>query len=63
VAVVRTNTSEERIASVIRVKRINELATTLALPHGVTFQNTSFFIITAMKTSNLTSLESIVDLC
>jgi hypothetical protein len=79
--------SEERIISIIRVKIINELGTTLAVlrllvianvssspilvtlmmegysppkrrflqePHGVTSQKTEFFIVTAVKTSNLT---------
>jgi hypothetical protein len=56
VAVVITDVSEELSASFIRVTRIGELGTTLAVtrPHGVTSQKTQFFIITAMKTSNLT---------
>jgi hypothetical protein len=47
---------EERIGSIIRVKRIGELRTTSAVkrPHGVTAQKTTFFIDTAMITSNLT---------
>jgi hypothetical protein len=64
VALVRTNVPEERIASIIRVKRISELETTLAVtnnrgtllqePHGVTSQKTAFFIVTAVKTPNHT---------
>jgi hypothetical protein len=100
-AVVRTDVSEEYSASIIRVTRIGELGTELAITsirrklrrniyilifivlltfflahrlfspswwrhcflpkrrilqeiHGVTFQNTTFFIVTAMKTSNFT---------
>jgi hypothetical protein len=72
VALVRTDVSEERSASFIRVTRIDELGTMLAVtstlmevlfplksqflqqPYGVTPQKTPFFIVTAMKTSNLT---------
>jgi hypothetical protein len=67
VALVRTDVSEELSASFIRVTRIGELGTTLAVtrnrppklrflqePHGLTSQKTPFFIVTAMKTSNLT---------
>jgi hypothetical protein len=57
--------SEERIASIIRVKRISELgtlsATSIVLPkrqfsqdpHCVTSQKTAFFLVTAAKTTNL----------
>jgi hypothetical protein len=62
VALVRTDVSEELSASFIRVTRIGGLWTTLAPkrrflqePHGVTSQKTSFFIVTAVKTSNLTT--------
>jgi hypothetical protein len=69
--------SEELSASFIRVTRIGELGTTLAVtnnrrvmkgalsssdrrflqqPHGVTSQKTPFFIVTAVKTLNLTRL-------
>jgi hypothetical protein len=71
VALVRTDVSEEPGASFIRVTKIGELGTTLAVtsnrrtlrrntvvvvvePHGVTTQKTPFFIVTAVKTSNLT---------
>jgi hypothetical protein len=94
VALIRSDFSEERIASIIAMTGIGELGTTLAVtsnrstlgrnivttnvasspilvtlmmeellsseirflrePHGVTFQKTAFFIVTAMKTSNLT---------
>jgi hypothetical protein len=69
VALVITDVSEEPSASFIRVTRIGELVTTLATtinrrvvppkrrflqePHGVTSQKTPFFIVTAVKTSNL----------
>jgi hypothetical protein len=81
VALVRTDVSEELSASFIRVTRIGELGTILAVtsnrrtlrrnffniyissqrrflqePHGVTSQKTPFFIVTAVKTSNLTQL-------
>jgi hypothetical protein len=77
VALVRTDVSEELSASTIRVTRIGELGTTLAVtsnrrtlrrnkkcrflqePHGVTSQKTPFFIVTAMKTSNLTNVSVI----
>jgi hypothetical protein len=56
VALVRTDVSEELTASFIRVTRIGELGTTRFLqdPHDVTSQKTLFFIVTAVKTSNLT---------
>jgi hypothetical protein len=37
------------------VPRNGELGTTLAVIHGVTSQKTPFFIVTDVKTSNLTS--------
>jgi hypothetical protein len=89
VALVRTDVSEELSASFIRVTRIDELGTTLAVTsnrrtlrrttkftdscypdekgvkflrnvgsyksHTVTSQKTPFFIVTAVKTSNLTT--------
>jgi hypothetical protein len=90
VALVRTDVSEELSSSFIRVTRIDELGTMLAVtsnrrlvtaifvpgspilvtimnealsssdrrflqePHGVTSQKTPFFIVTVVKTSNLT---------
>jgi hypothetical protein len=60
VALARTDVSEEPGASFIRVTKIGELGTTQAAtsnlqePHGVTTQKTPFFIVTAVKTSNLT---------
>jgi hypothetical protein len=89
VALVRTDVSENLSASFIRVTRIYELGTTLAVtrnrsklgrntkwyttchpdeggakilqkrqflqePHDVAFQKTPFFIVTAVKTSNIT---------
>jgi hypothetical protein len=105
VALVRTNVSEERSASIMRVTRIGELETTLAVtinivllrsvrrllvkanvvpssqifvilmmealrssetsvltkPHGVTFQNTAVFILTAVITSNLIFNEAFIN--
>jgi hypothetical protein len=79
VAPVRTDISEELSASFIRVTRIGELGTTLAVTsnrrtlrtntkhqvppkrwflqeqHGVTTRKTPFFIVTAVKTSNVDS--------
>jgi hypothetical protein len=57
VVLIRIDVSEERSASVIRVTRIGHLGTVLAVlqePHGVTSQKTAFFVVTAVKTSNLT---------
>jgi hypothetical protein len=62
VTLVRTDVSEELSASFIRVTRIGELGTTLAVTsnrrtsHGVTSKKTPFFIVTAVKTSNLISV-------
>jgi hypothetical protein len=53
VALVRTDVSEDLSAPFIRVTRIGELGT-IQEPHGVTSQKTPFFIVTAVKTSNLT---------
>jgi hypothetical protein len=59
VALVRTDVSEECSASIIRMTRISELGITLAVsskrckPDGVTSQKMAFFIVTAVKTSNL----------
>jgi hypothetical protein len=68
VALVRTDVSRELSASIIRVTRIGELATDarckeilstikkrwfLQEQHGITSQKMAFFIVTAMKTSNL----------
>jgi hypothetical protein len=62
VALVRTDISEELSASFIRLTRIGELGTTLAVTsnrsmprRNISSQKTPFFIVTAMKTSNLTS--------
>jgi hypothetical protein len=54
VALVGTDVSEEPGASLIRVTKIGALGTTQE-PHGVTTQKTPFFIVTAVKTSNLTT--------
>jgi hypothetical protein len=64
VALVRTDVSEELSASFIRVTRIGELRTTLALTNNrrmlrqllvtASIQKTPFFIFTTMKTSNVT---------
>jgi hypothetical protein len=50
---VKTDFSEKLIASIIRVKGISE-PRFLQEPHGVIPEKTVFFIITNMKTSNLT---------
>jgi hypothetical protein len=61
VALVRTDISEELSSSFIRVTRIGELETTLAVTsnrrtsHDVTSQKTTFFVFIAVKTSSLTS--------
>jgi hypothetical protein len=89
VALERIDLSEEHIATIIRVKIIGEIGTTLAVtsnlstlpsnesvlrflvtanvvpsspilflqePHGVTSQKTASFIVTAVKTLNLHSI-------
>jgi hypothetical protein len=78
VALVRTDISDELNASFIRVTRIGELGTTLAVTGNrrtprrnwyfvgsykshtaLTSQKTPFFIVTAVKTSNLTLINII----
>jgi hypothetical protein len=64
VALVGNNVSEEHITSIIRVIRIGEIGTTLAVASnrrklrrntgGDTSQKREFSIVTAVKTSNLT---------
>jgi hypothetical protein len=60
VALVRTDVSEERIASIIRVTGISELGTLSVTRTDArceeiqTSQMTAFFIVTAVETSNLT---------
>jgi hypothetical protein len=64
VALVRTDVLEESIASIIRVTRIGEGGTSavtsnqstrlLQEPHGVTSQDSAFFIVTTVKTLNIT---------
>jgi hypothetical protein len=76
VTLVRTDVLEKRIASIIRVRRLGQLGTTLAITSNlstlqrnicnsddgddiffrsdVTSQKTTFFIVTAVKTSDLT---------
>jgi hypothetical protein len=79
VALVRTNVSKELSTSFIRMTRISELGTTLAVtstrrtcevppkhrflqePHGVTSQKTPFFIVTTVKTSNLTTILTLLN--
>jgi hypothetical protein len=60
VALVRTDVSEEPSASFIRVTRIDELGTTLAATSirrtlRRNTKKTPFFIVTALKTSNITN--------
>jgi hypothetical protein len=69
VTLVKTDVSEESSASIIRVTRIGEVGTMLAVtnnrhtmpkrrflqdPHGVTSQKTAYFIVAAVETTNLT---------
>jgi hypothetical protein len=63
VALIRPDVSEERISSIIRVTIIGELQAdsfhlddggNTFLGNGVTPQKTQFFIVTAVKISNLT---------
>jgi hypothetical protein len=64
VALIISDVLEVRIASTIKVTRIGKLGTLAVTnrntrrrntePHGVTSQKTAFFIVTAVKTSNLT---------
>jgi hypothetical protein len=56
VALVKSDVSEELSASIIKVTKIGELGTKrqfLQGLHGVTSHKTLFFIVTAVKTSNL----------
>jgi hypothetical protein len=67
VALVRTEVSEKRIVCIITVIKIGELRTKLATkalyvppkrlflqtPRGATSQKRTFFIVTAVKTSNI----------
>jgi hypothetical protein len=53
VALITNALSEEFIASIFKVAKISELGFLQEL-HGVTSQKTSFFIVTAVKSSNLT---------
>jgi hypothetical protein len=52
VALVKTDVSQEHIASIIMVTRIE--GDTLQETHGLTSQKTTFLMVTAVKTSNLT---------
>jgi hypothetical protein len=54
VALVRTDTSQERIASIISMKRISELGTTLAVATNDVRSSLILFIVTAVKITNLT---------
>jgi hypothetical protein len=53
-ALVRVDVSVEHSASIIKVTRICELETMLAITSNRRTQKTAFFIVTAVKTSNLT---------
>jgi hypothetical protein len=62
VALVKTDVSVECSASTIRVTRIGDLGTSAVTSnrrtlHGVTSQETAFFIVTAEETSNLTKIK------
>jgi hypothetical protein len=54
VALVRTDVSEELSTSLIRVIIIGPKRRFLQEPHGVISQKTQFFIVTVLKTANLT---------
>jgi hypothetical protein len=70
VAPVRTDVQEEHIASIVRVKRISELGTTLIMDtirssetsvltgatRRLSTQNTAFFIVPVVGTLNLTKI-------
>jgi hypothetical protein len=58
VVLVRSEVSEEGIASIIRVTRIGELGTTLAVTSSrrTPRRKTPFFIVTAVKISYLTEM-------
>jgi hypothetical protein len=61
VALVRTDVSEECITFLIRVKQyIPQKRWFLQQPHNITSQKMAFFIVTTVKTSNLTYLKFIV---
>jgi hypothetical protein len=53
VALLRTDVSDELNASIIRVKRSSSETSVLNKSHTITSQKTPFFIVTAVKTSNL----------
>jgi hypothetical protein len=55
VALVRTDVSEKHSASWRWRREIPPKRRFLQDPHGVTSQKTAFFIVTAVKTSNLPS--------
>jgi hypothetical protein len=57
VALVRTDASEELSVSISRVTRIGELGKLTVTNNRHTSQETPFFIVTAVKTSNLTRYE------
>jgi hypothetical protein len=55
VALVRSDVSEERSVSIIRVTGIGELGSLTVIRNRCTrVQKTTFFIVTAVKTSNVT---------
>jgi hypothetical protein len=51
----KTDVTEERAASNIRMGRISELGTTLSVtgPHGIICQKTASFVIAGVETSNV----------
>jgi hypothetical protein len=57
VALVRTDISKEPSATLMKEALGSFETLFLQEPHGVTSQKTPFFIVTAVKTSNLTKLE------
>jgi hypothetical protein len=64
VVLVGTDVSEEHITPILKVKIINKLKQVsqfLKEPHGDTSQKTTFFIVTAVKTSNLHNMRVILE--
>jgi hypothetical protein len=59
-ALVRTDISEGRITSIVKMIRIGGMCLrnvcSYNSPHGIISQKTAFFIVTAVRTSNLTGL-------
>jgi hypothetical protein len=48
--ILRTDVSEERIASIISMRKVPPKHRFLQVPHGVTSQKTTFILVTAVNT-------------